>query len=160
MSIDSSGNFQGYIGDVCRKAIQGGPDIELEDLLGAIEYIQRAGFSAVRPGAPGGATYEAAAALVGKSKHHNSLEFLARGMGLVSHEAPRLTDSAPGPYPATDADRALEPGMVVSGETTLKHSRRSFIKLKDTVVVTESGHAVHGEGARGWNRVGLSSFSP
>jgi Xaa-Pro aminopeptidase len=39
-------------------------------------------------------------------------------------------------------------------ETTLKHPGRGFIKLEDTVVVTESGHEIYGEGARGWNRAG------
>ena len=34
MSIDSGGNYHGYIGDICRMAIQGEPDApELNDLL-------------------------------------------------------------------------------------------------------------------------------
>ena len=154
MSIDSGGNYHGYIGDVCRMAIQGEPDAELRDLLAEIESIQRAAFKAMKPGALGGAIYAAAEPLVAKSKHHNNLEFLAHGMGLVSHEAPRLTDSGPVPYPADDADKPLEAGMVVSVETTLKHPSRGFIKLEDTVVVTPAGHEVYGEGARGWNRAG------
>ena len=121
MSIDSGGNYHGYIGDVCRMAIQGEPDAELEDLLAEIESIQRAGMGAMKPGAMGGDIYAAAAPLVKKSKHHNNMEFLAHGMGLVSHEAPRLTDTGPVPYPADDADKPLEAGMVVSVETTLKH---------------------------------------
>jgi Xaa-Pro aminopeptidase len=160
MSIDSGGNYHGYIGDVCRMAIQGEPDAELEDLLAEIETIQRAGFNAMRPGAMGGDIYAAATPLVARSRHHNNLEFLAHGMGMVSHEAPRLTDSGPVPYPADDAGRPLEEGMVVSVETTLKHPARGFIKLEDTVVVTADGHEVYGEGARGWNRAGLSSTSP
>jgi Xaa-Pro aminopeptidase len=154
MSIDSGGNYHGYIGDVCRMAIQGEPDAELEDLLVEIEGIQRAAFKAMRPGAMGAAIYAAAEPLVAKSKHHNNLEFLAHGMGLVSHEAPRLTDRGPVPYPADDADKPLEAGMVVSVETTLKHPTRGFIKLEDTAVVTATGHEVYGEGARGWNRAG------
>ena len=154
MSIDSGGNYHGYIGDICRMAIQGEPDAELNDLLAEIETIQRAGFKAVRPGAMGREIYAAASPLVAKSKQHNNLEFLAHGMGLVSHEAPRLTDHGPVPYPATDADIPLEVGEVVSVETTLKHPTRGFIKLEDTVVVTESGHEVYGEGARGWNKAG------
>jgi Xaa-Pro aminopeptidase len=154
MSIDSGGNYHGYIGDICRMAIQGEPDAELNDLLAEIEQIQRAGFRAVRAGAMGREIYAAAEPLVKKSKHHNNLEFLAHGMGLVSHEAPRLTDSGPVPYPADDANIPLEVGEVVSVETTLKHPARGFIKLEDTVVVTETGHEVYGEGARGWNRAG------
>jgi Xaa-Pro aminopeptidase len=154
MSIDSGGNYHGYIGDICRMAIQGEPDAELNDLLAEIEQIQRAGFKAVRPGAMGREIYAAAEPLVNKSKHHNNLEFLAHGMGMVSHEAPRLTDHGPVPYPADDADIPLEVGEVVSVETTLKHPARGFIKLEDTVVVTETGHEIYGEGARDWNRAG------
>ena len=154
MSIDSGGNYHGYIGDICRMAIQGEPDAELNDLLAEIEQIQRAGFNAVRAGAMGRELYAAAEPLVQKSKHHNNLEFLAHGMGMVSHEAPRLTDHGPVPYPATDADIPLEVGEVISVETTLKHPARGFIKLEDTVVVTETGHEIYGEGARGWNKAG------
>ena len=53
--------------------------------------------------------------------------------------------------------RPLEAGMVVSVETTLMHPTRGFIKLEDTVVVTETGHEIYGEGARGWNRAGTRS---
>jgi Xaa-Pro aminopeptidase len=154
MSIDSGGNNHGYIGDICRMAIQGEPDAELNDLLAEIEAIQRAGFAAARPGALGREIYAAAEPLVMKSKHHNQIEFLAHGMGMVSHEAPRLTDHGPVPYPADDANIPLEVGAVVSVETTLKHPSRGFIKLEDTVVVTETGHEIYGEGARGWNRAG------
>lgn len=157
MSIDSGGNYHGYIGDVCRMAIQGEPDAELEDLLAGIEAIQRAGFAAVRPGALGRDIYAAAEPLVKKSKYHNQMEFLAHGMGMVSHEAPRLTDTGPVPYPADDAPLPLEVGEVVSVETTLKHPARGFIKLEDTVVVTDAGHEVYGEGARGWNRAGTAA---
>ena len=33
LSLDSGGNYKGYIGDLCRMAIHGEPDSELEDLL-------------------------------------------------------------------------------------------------------------------------------
>jgi Xaa-Pro aminopeptidase len=156
MSLDSGGNYHGYIGDVCRMAIQGEPDAELEDLLAEIETVQRAAMKPICTGAMGREIYAAAEPLVAKSKHHNHLDFLAHGMGLVSHEAPRLTNRGPVPYPADDADRPLETGTVISVETTLMHPSRGFIKLEDTVVVTDDGHEVYGEGARGWNRAGIS----
>lgn len=157
MSIDSGGNYHGYIGDICRMAIQGEPDAELNDLLAEIESIQRAAFKVTRPGALGCEIYAAAEPLVMKSKHHNQIEFLAHGMGMVSHEAPRLTDHGPVPYPADDANIPLEVGAVVSVETTLKHPSRGFIKLEDTVVVTDTGHEIYAEGARGWNRAGKAA---
>ena len=79
-------------------AILGEPDAELEDLLGEIETIQRAAFKPIKAGVMGGEIYAAGEGLVAKSKHHNNMEFLAHGMGLVSHEAPHLTNNGPVPY--------------------------------------------------------------
>ena len=73
-------------------------------------------------------------------------------MGLVSHEAPRLTSSGPVPYLGCDEGRALEADMVISIETTMAHPRRGFIKLEDTVAVTQDGCEGFGDAARGWNR--------
>jgi Xaa-Pro aminopeptidase len=157
LSIDSGGNYHGYIGDLARMAILGEPDAELNDLLAEIEAIQRAGMKPVKAGAMGGEIYAAAEALMSRSKNHNHMHFLAHGMGLVSHEVPHLTAAGPVPYGNGDATRQLEPGMVVSIETTLQHPRRGFVKLEDTVAVTESGFEIFGEGARGWNQGGTAA---
>ena len=137
LSVDSGGNYHGYIGDLARMAILGEPDAELEDLLGEIETIQRAAFKPIKAGVMGGEIYAAGEALVAKTKQHNNMEFLAHGMGLVSHEAPHLTSYGPVPYTDEDAHRPLEAGCVISVETTLKHPTRGFIKLEDTIVVTD-----------------------
>ncbi len=71
---------------------------------------QQAAFKPIRPGVNGGEIYAAADPVLKKSKLHNHYEFLAHGMGLVSHEAPRLTNSGPVPYDAYDAQRPLEIG--------------------------------------------------
>jgi Xaa-Pro aminopeptidase len=154
LSVDSGGNYHGYIGDLARMGIAGEPDAELEDLLAEIEATQQAAFKPIRPGINGIEIYTAADTVLKKSKLHNHYEFLAHGMGLVSHEAPRLTNSGPVPYDAYDAQRPLETGMVISVETTLLHPRRGFIKLEDTVAVTANGHEIYGNRARGWNRAG------
>jgi Xaa-Pro aminopeptidase len=78
-------------------------------------------------------------------------------MGLVSHEAPRLAPNSPMKYPNSHSNTPLEVGMVVSIETTLLHPSRGFIKLEDTVIVTDAGHEVYGEGLRGWNRGGTAA---
>jgi len=154
LSLDSGGNYKGYIGDLCRMAIFGEPDSELDDLLGEIDAIQQAARKPVRHGARGGDIFAATEALVRKSPHGNCLEFVAHGMGLISHEAPRLTDHGPVPYPAYDADLPLQQGMVLSIETTMHHPRRGFIKLEDTVAVTRDGCEGYGDRGRGWNRGG------
>ena len=157
LSLDSGGNYHGYIGDVCRMGVIGEPDAELIDLLAEVETIEQASMKPIRPGALGKEIYAAANVPLKKSKLHNHIEFLAHGMGLVSHEAPRLTNTGPVPYDAYDAQRPLETGMVVSVETTLKHPQRGFIKLEDTVVVTPAGFEVYGDRIRGWNRAGKTA---
>jgi Xaa-Pro aminopeptidase len=157
LSLDSGGNYHGYIGDVCRMAIHGEPDAELQDMLGDIEEIQRASMKPIKAGAMGSEIYAAAEARLTKSKFHNNMHFLGHGMGLVSHEAPRLTNTGPVPYDDYDAHRPLEAGMVISVETTLAHPKRGFVKLEDTAVVTAAGCDIYGEGARGWNRGGTAA---
>ena len=154
LSVDSGGNYHGYIGDVARMGVAGEPDAELIDLLAEVEAIEQAAMKPIRAGVLGSEIYAAADAVLHKSKLHNHTHFLAHGMGLVSHEAPRLTNSGPVPYDAYDATRPLETGMVVSVETTLQHPRRGFIKLEDTVIVQPNGFEVYGDRIRGWNRAG------
>lgn len=151
LSLDSGGNYQGYIGDLARMAVLGEPDSELKDLLAEIEVVQQAAFAAVKAGAKGGDIYAAAERRLAQTSQHAHSEFLAHGMGVVSHEAPRLTTTGPVPYDDYDAHRPLEAGMVVSIETTMKHPTRGFIKLEDTVAVTPTGYEIFGESGRGWN---------
>ncbi len=157
LSLDSGGNYHGYIGDLCRMAIHGEPDAELSDMLADIEEIQRASMKPIKAGAMGSEVYKSAEQRLAKSKYHNNMHFLGHGMGLVSHEAPRLTNTGPVPYDDYDAHRPLEAGMVISVETTMAHPKRGFIKLEDTAVVTASGCDIYGEGARGWNRGGTAA---
>jgi len=157
LSLDSGGNYHGYIGDLARMGVIGEPDSELIDLLAEVEAIEQASMKPIKAGVLGKEIYAAADGVLHKSKLHNHIHFLAHGMGLVSHEAPRLTNSGPVPYDAYDADRPLEAGMVVSVETTLQHPRRGFIKLEDTVAVTPTGFEVYGDRARGWNRAGRAT---
>lgn len=152
LSLDSGGNYQGYIGDICRMAILGEPDAELQDLLAEVDSVQQAAFRPVRQGALGRAIYDGAESALSRAPHRQHIEFVAHGMGLVSHEVPHLTSKGPVPYAAEDAERPLEAGMVLSIETTLHHPKRGFIKLEDTLAVQENGHAILGDAARGWNR--------
>lgn len=154
LSLDSGGNYQGYIGDLCRMGILGEPDAELQEFLGFVDEVQQAARKPIKRGARGGEIFVAAEALINASPHRPYMEFLAHGMGLISHEAPRLTSTGPVPYAAYDADRALESGMVVSIETTMLHPRRGFIKLEDTVAVIDAGYEPFGDIGRGWNRAG------
>jgi Xaa-Pro aminopeptidase len=153
LSLDSGGNLGGYIGDICRMGILGEPSAELVDALAGIEAIQQAARVPVAAGRRGAKIFEAVAALV-QVPREGSLSFVAHGMGLVSHEAPRLMADGPIPYPAPHRDRPLVAGMVLSIETTWQHPRLGFLKLEDTVAVTQAGWEAFGDGHRGWNPAG------
>ncbi|MGJ8616470.1 MAG: M24 family metallopeptidase [Sulfitobacter sp.] len=154
MSIDSGGNLHGYIGDICRMGVLGEPDAELIDLLGEIEEIQQAAFAEVKAGAPGAAAIAAGQAALARQPNKQYTDFFGHGMGLVSHEAPFLLTNHPVAYDGRDADNPLKAGMVLSIETHMQHPKRGFIKLEDTLAVTETGYEMFGTEGRGWNRGG------
>ncbi|MEO9780437.1 MAG: Xaa-Pro peptidase family protein [Sedimentitalea sp.] len=151
LSIDSGGNLHGYIGDICRMGVLGEPDAELVDLLGEIEEIQQAAFAEVRAGAPGAAAIAAGQAALERQPNKQYTDFFGHGMGLVSHEAPFLLTNHPVAYEGRDADKPLKTGMVLSIETHMQHPTRGFIKLEDTLTVTDSGYEMFGTEGRGWN---------
>ena len=101
MSIDSGGNYHGYIGDLCRMAIQGEPDAELEDMLGDIEAIQRAAMKPIKAGAMGSEIYAAGRAVARQVEASQQHALPRPRHGLVSHEAPRLTSHRTGALSTT-----------------------------------------------------------
>lgn len=150
MSLDSGGNYHGYIGDLCRMGVRGEPDAELVDLLAEIEAVQQAAFKLCKPGVLGGDMIAVAEAALKGSKVAGFTDFFAHGMGVITHEVPFLMTNHPVTYEGVDAAHALEAGMVISVETTMAHPTRGFIKLEDTVAITAGGHEMFGDRARGW----------
>ncbi|MEI5679828.1 MULTISPECIES: M24 family metallopeptidase [unclassified Mesorhizobium] len=151
LSLDSGGNFHGYIGDLCRMGVMGEPDQELKDLLAEIEAVQQAAFSLCRAGTLGGDMIDHAEKALKASPSAAFTDFFAHGMGLISHEAPFLMTNHPVAYEGVDAGKPLEAGMVLSVETTMLHPTRGFIKLEDTVAIKDGGYDMFGERGRGWN---------
>ena len=108
MSIDSGGNYHGYIGDLCRMGVLGEPDAELQDLLAEIEAVQQAAFSKIRAGVLGGDVIAFADATLKASPSAAFTDFFAHGMGLITHEAPFLLTNHPVTYEGVDAVRPLD----------------------------------------------------
>jgi Xaa-Pro aminopeptidase len=151
LSIDSGGNLDGYVGDICRMGVLGEPDAELQDLLAEVDAVQQAAFAAIRDGTLGGDMVAAGAASLAGMPNRGCTDFFAHGMGVITHEAPFLMTNHPVTYEGVDAGEPLRAGMVLSVETTMLHPRRGFIKLEDTVAVTETGYELFGRDGRGWN---------
>ncbi len=156
LSIDSGGNYHGYIGDLCRMGVLGEPDAELDELLAEIEDIQQAAFSKVRAGTLGGDVIAHAEAALKASPSAAFTDFFAHGMGLIAHEVPFLMTNHPVAYEGVDAEKPLEANMVISVETTMLHPSRGFLKLEDTLAITANGYEMFGDIGRGWNRGGTA----
>ena len=156
LSIDSGGNLRGYIGDICRMGVLGEPDAELIDLLAEVAAVQQAAFAKVRAGVPGGDLIAAGEAELARHPNRACTDFFAHGMGVITHEAPFLMTNHPVAYEGVDAAHPLEAGMILSIETTMLHPRRGFIKLEDTLAVTETGYELYGSEGRGWTRGGTA----
>ncbi|WP_417425987.1 M24 family metallopeptidase [Hoeflea sp.] len=150
LSIDSGGNLHGYIGDICRMGVLGEPDSELVDLLAEVEAVQQAAFAKIAPGKTGAEMIAAGEAELRRGPNAAHNDFFAHGMGLISHEAPFLMTNHPVAYEGSDADMPFQPGLVLSVETTMHHPNRGFIKLEDTVIVTEDGYELFGADNRDW----------
>ena len=152
LSLDSGGMYRGYIGDLARMAVAGDPTPQMVDLLGQIEQVQQAARTVVRSGTPGGAIFPVAHAAIASLPAGSQMSFVAHGMGLITHESPRLTDSGPVPYPADHATQPLRSGQILSIETWVESLEVGFVKLEDTLIVTDDGWEAPGDHGRGWNR--------
>jgi Xaa-Pro dipeptidase len=150
LSLDSGGERDGYIGDLCRMAVLGAPSAGASELLDTVRAIQDAARGPIRPGSLGREIAEAADERRRASAHAEAIDVVAHGMGLVSHEPPRLDPAAPPRRAATHHDRPLEAGMVLSIETTARVEDVGFVKLEDTVVVTDDGWQAFGDDHRDW----------
>lgn len=155
LSLDSGGMYEGYIGDLARMAVHGAPTDRMAEIMAEIEAVQQAVRGVVRAGAIGNEIYDVATEIVRQSEHRRDMRFLAHGMGLITHEVPRLTDSGPVPYPADHRLLPLKSGNVLSIETWVEDASVGFVKLEDTLIVTETGFEAPGDSGRGFNVVPL-----
>ncbi|MEN3284306.1 MAG: hypothetical protein V7607_5446 [Solirubrobacteraceae bacterium] len=154
VSLDSGAHRHGYVADLTRMGVVGEPSARARELLEQVADVQAAARGAVRGGRRGGDIFDAAQAAIAELPDRTRLTFLAHGTGLLSHEAPRLTETGSPPYPAAHRERPLQPGMVLSIETHVTDDAVGFVKLEDTVIVATDGFEACGDHGRDWNRIG------
>jgi Xaa-Pro aminopeptidase len=154
LSLDSGAEHLGYVADLTRMGVAGEPNPRQVELLDQIVEVQRAARETISAGSRGGAIFDAALERIGELPDGDRMTFLAHGTGLLSHEAPRLTETGSPPYPATHRELPLQAGMVLSVETHVIDPEEGFVKLEDTVIVTADGHDPCGDHGRGWNVLG------
>ena len=113
-SLDSGSNYKG-ISEPLPDEHPRGARRGTEGPFAAIDEVQQAARKPIKPGGTGNEIYAVAEKVWQASPHRAAIvDFTAHGMGIVAHEAPRLSDKAPQKYPGYHADRPLEQGMVIS----------------------------------------------
>jgi Xaa-Pro aminopeptidase len=149
LSLDSGAFLDGFLGDVARMGSRGEPGTEQTQILAEIIAIHDAIFRRTRAGMRGRALVETGRTALAESAHASEMFLDIHGLGLVTHEAPRLMPL--GSITPDHVEMPLEPSMVLSVETTFQRPGFGFIKIEDTVVVTDDGAEVLGDRGRGWN---------
>ncbi len=153
LSLDSGGMYQGYIGDLARMAVHNEPTDRMVELLNEVEAVQQVARTVVAAGARGADIFDVANERLAASPHRDNMRFVAHGMGLITHEVPRLTNSGPVPYPADHGELPLDAGNVLSIETWTEDPVVGFVKLEDTLIVTEGGWTAPGDIGRAYTVV-------
>jgi Xaa-Pro aminopeptidase len=88
---------------MARMAVMGPPTPLMEEILQEIRFVQDQTRSAIVPGQPGREVYEAGCRAKEQCKFGKSFGFVVHGMGLISHEAPRLQQNEEFGYKAVRA---------------------------------------------------------
>ncbi len=130
LHIDAGGESGGYLTDVGRMGVRGGPSPLADELFKACLATLDGVRGEIRAGAVCGELYDSGFKHLADTGHGEWGEFIIHGVGMVSHELPRF---GPG------VERKLEAGMVVSIETDIRHPEVGYVKIEDTVAVTAEG---------------------
>ncbi|MFC2049425.1 M24 family metallopeptidase [Chlamydiota bacterium] len=133
--IDIGVVLRHYHSDMTRVVCFGTPPAELEKIYQIVHTAHAAGVNLCRPGVKIGDLDRAARNVIeqagyGKCFTHS----LGHGVGLEIHESPRI--SAVG----ADAERELEPGMVITIEPGIYVQGVGGVRLEDTLLITEEGY--------------------
>jgi Xaa-Pro aminopeptidase len=153
ISLDSGATSDGWVADVTRMAVLGAPTARHEELLEQVARVQAAATSRAVEGNLGREVFAAAAEAIAECEDGRAMSFLAHGTGLVTHEAPRLTATGSPPYRAAHAYRPLKAGMVLSVESQVLDDVIGFVKLEDTVIVSDGAPELVAARGRGWNQI-------
>jgi Xaa-Pro aminopeptidase len=135
VTLDIGAVLDGYCSD-CTRTWATGPTVpgELEEIYALVLRAQVTSLDAVRPGPLGREIDAVARDMIDAAGHGEHFGHgLGHGVGLVTHEAPRLARSGAMP---------LAPGNVVTVEPGVYLPGVGGVRIEDLVVVTEDGRDV------------------
>jgi Xaa-Pro aminopeptidase len=141
MHLDVGAELDEYVADVARMGSVGAPPAEAAALFEVCVAAQTRVRAAVGPGVTCGEVWRTGTDAVKTGPAAEYGRLLVHGLGMVSHEPPVVAEDGP---------RRLEPGMVLSIETEVRHPDVGHIKIEDSVVVTRDGCEGLGDVDRDW----------
>jgi Xaa-Pro dipeptidase len=141
MHLDVGAELDEYVSDTARMGSVGVPPAEAAALFDLCLAAQERVRGLVGPGVRCSEVWRAGTEAVRTGPGAEYGRFLAHGIGMVSHEPPAV---------AEDATRPLEPGMVLSIETEVRHPDVGHVKIEDSVAVTATGCDGLGDVDREW----------
>jgi Xaa-Pro aminopeptidase len=134
VTIDIGAVLDGYCSDCTRTWATGDLSDELAEIYALTLRAQVTALEEVRPGPLGREIDAVARDIITAAGHGDHFGHgLGHGVGLVTHEAPRLSRLS---------DTALVPGHVVTVEPGVYLPGVGGVRIEDLVVVTEHGHDV------------------
>jgi Xaa-Pro aminopeptidase len=145
LHLDAGGEIGDYLADLCRMGCLGQPSHLLVDLHAACLAAQESVRPLLRPGTPAREVHLAGQRFIAASPFAEYSQFVAHGVGMVSHEQPVI---------GADTDRPLAAGMVVSVETDIIYPGVGHIKIEDSIAITPDGHEALGDTGRELQIVG------
>ena len=129
--IDCGCTVEGYSSDYTRTFATGPLDDEVREAYSVVLRAQQAALDGIRAGLSGVEADALARAVVDETQFAGSFGHgLGHGLGLLVHEAPRLS---------TESTDTLEAGNVVTVEPGIYLEGRAGIRIEDDVVVTADG---------------------
>ena len=134
VTIDIGAVLDGYCSDCTRTWATGDLSDALAEAYALVLRAQVTALDAVKPGPLGREIDAIARDIITAAGHGDHFGHgLGHGVGLVTHEAPRL---------ARSGETALVPGHVVTVEPGVYLPGVGGVRIEDLVVVTETGHDV------------------
>ncbi len=130
--IDMGGVRDGYASDMTRTVAVGEPDPEARTVYGVVLDAQQAALDVLAAGKTGREIDQAARAVIAAAGYGEAFAHsLGHGIGLQTHEWPRLSSRVEDVLPA-GAAVTIEPGVYLPD--------RFGVRIEDLAVVREGGH--------------------